>query len=246
MTKKERWRCFEVVREQAAKHENLVPIATIAAPYTKEVLEHAAVAKDLGYAGAQLIPPYYWIPDEDEVYRHYALAAESGLPIVAYHNPRLSKFHMTREFVGRLADIPGVIAMKEVKTDRHVDLEPLFHIIDGRIDVFTTFRVFTTGLILGSSGGFINAFAVPYCVAIWKLFNEKGDPKKIEHIQNLINKVFPRGGEDNKRHIGSTKTAASVVTGIPMGAPRAPYLLPGEHFETRLREMLPELVAACA
>ena len=241
LTNEERWESFEVVSDQASKHAGLVKVATIAAPYTRQVLEHAKVAKELDYTAAQLIPPYYWIPDEEEVYRHYQLAAETGLPIVIYHNPRLSKFLMRREFVGRLADIPGVIAIKEVKTDRHVDLEPLFNILDGRIGIFTTFRVFTTGLTLGSSGGFINAFAVPGCVKMWKLFNEGADQSRIEKIQNVLNEAFPRGGEDNKRHIGTTKMATSVVTGINMGPPRSPYYLPEPHVEKRLRETLTTL-----
>jgi dihydrodipicolinate synthase/N-acetylneuraminate lyase len=245
LSNEERWKSFEVVREQASKHKGMQAIATIAAPYTREVLEHARVAKDLDFAAAQLIPPYYWIPDEDEVYRHFALAAETGLPIVAYHNPMLSKFFMEREFVGRLADIPGVIAMKEVKTDRHIHLEPLFNILNSRLDVFTTFRAFTTGLILGSSGGFINVFAVPFCVKMWKLFNEDGRSDRLENIQNLVNEVFPRGGEDNKRHIGSTKMAASVITGIEMGPPRSPYLTCEARIEEKLRSVLPKLEEAC-
>ncbi len=244
LSNSERWKCFEVVSEQVSKHSGMQKIGTIAGPCSREVVEHARVCKELGYAAAQLIPPYYWVPDEDEVYRHYQIAAETGLPIVVYHNPALSKFFMQREFVGRLADIPGIVGMKEVKTDRQRELEPLFNTIAGRIPIFTTFRVFTTGLILGSSGGFINAFAVPACMKMWRLFNEGGervDRQRLEAIQNMVNEVFPRGGEDNKRHIGTTKMATSAVSGINMGPPRAPYLLPEERFVAQLQENLPKL-----
>lgn len=241
----ERWKCMEVVADQASKHKGLTKIATIAAPFTREVTEHAKVAKELQYDGAQLIPPYYWIPDEEEVYRHYQLAAETGLPLVIYHNPKLSKFYMTRDFVSRLADIPGMIGMKEVETDRHVELEPLYKNLKDKVPVFTTFRVFTTGLILGSSGGFINAFAIPACVKLWKMWNEGGDRERMEEIQNMINEVFPRGGEDNKKHIGTTKMATSVSSGIDMGPPRSPYRLPTEDVEKQLRVMLPKLEELC-
>ena len=236
MTNTERWKCFEVVADQASKHQNLTTLATIAAPYTKEVVEHARVCKELKFAGAQLIPPYYWIPDEDEVYRHYQLALETGLPVVVYHNPMLSKFFMTREFLGKLAKLDGVIGIKEVKTDRQRELEPLFQEVAGNAPVFTTFRVFTTGLILGSAGGFINAFAVPACTKLWKMWNNNGQKSdaKMEEIQNMINVVFPRGGEENQRHIGTTKLSTSVVSGIDMGPPRAPYLSPGEKEEKRI------------
>ena len=243
LTNAERWKCFEVVSDQASQYLSLTKIATIAAPYSREVLVHAQVALDLGYAAAQPIPPYYWVPDEEEVHRHFRLAADTGLPIVIYHNPRLSKFLMSRPFIGRLADIPGVIAVKEVLTDRHVALEPLFRIVNGRIDIFTTFRVLTTGLILGSSGGFINVFAVPGCVKIWQLFQQGTDRDAMESLQNLINEVSPRGGEDNLRHIGTTKMAASVVTGIDLGPPRSPYLLPEPSVEKQLRQAWPTLAS---
>ena len=245
LTDDERYKCFEVVKDQAGKHSGIQVVGTIADTHTRKIVQHAKVAKELGFVSAQLVPPYYWVPEEEEVYRHYSLAAETGLPIVVYHNPKLSKFYMTREFIARLADISGVVAIKEVKTDRHVELEPLYKLVKGKINIFHTYRVFTTGLLLGSSGGFINAFAVPHCVKMWKMFNEEGITEKLEQIQNLVNEVFPRGGEDNKRHIGTTKMAASVVSGIDFGAPRAPYLLPEDRIKEKLTQMLPELNSLC-
>ena len=248
LSNKERWRCFEVCYQAASRYPGLFTVAMISATHTRDVLEQARVAKSIGYDAAQLIPPYYWVPDEEEVYRHYQLAAQVGLPIVVYHNPALSKFYMRREFLSKLSEIPGIIAIKEVKTDRHVDLEPLFSAIKGKVKIFTTFRVLTTGLILGSAGGFINVFAVPACVKILKLFQEGpdqhgGQREQAERLQQKVNEFFSRGGEDNKRHIGTTKMAASVVTGIPMGPPRAPYLSPDPKFEKQMRARLPELTA---
>lgn len=245
----ERIQCFEVCKAHVERHHpNLILIATIASTNSYDTAQYARYAKGAGYDAAQLNPPYYWIPDEEEVYRFYCEVAEIGLPIVVYNNPMLSKFDITARVAGRLADIPGVVAMKEVKTDRHKQLEPLFETLQGRIKIYTTFRAFTTGLWLRSSGGFINAFALPFCVKMWELF-EKGDPesfRRMEEIQNMVNIVFPRGGEDNKRHIGTTKMAVSVVTGINMGSPRAPYLLPDLKFEKILRENLPALYDLCS
>ena len=65
--------------------------------------------------------------------------------------------------------------------------------------------------------------------------------ERIEAIQNMTNEVFPRGGEDNQRHIGSTKQAATIVTGIDMGKPRFPYMFPEEDFSKKLKETLPKL-----
>lgn len=241
----ERHLCFRTCADYVARnHPHLYMIATTADTCTHKIRRHTKVAKDLGYRATQIVPPYYWKPDEEEVYRHFSDAAKMNLPVVIYHNPVLSKVPITPRFAGRLVRIPGVVGMKEVKTDRQMHLEALFNEVAGVVPIFTTFRAFTTGLMLGSGGGFINVFALEPCIAMWRMFqSDRWSTPGLEAIQNMTNEVFPRGGEGNQRHIGSTKLAASIVTGIPMGAPRAPYMLPHESFEKKLRETLPEFRA---
>jgi len=247
LTETERHRLFEFCAARLkVRYPDLVRVATTADTHTRAVLRHTQAAIQCGYHAAQLIPPYYWIPDEEENFWHYDRAAQEPLPLVAYHNPKLSGVEMSADFLGQLAQLPNVVAIKEVKTDRHIKLEPLFKQVEGRAKIFTTFRAFTTGLALGSGGGFINVFALPFCIAMWRLWHKAKtveDLQHIERIQNMVNEVFPRGGEDNRRHIGSTKLAATIVTGIPMGAPRKPYMLPDEDvgFEKKLMETLPAL-----
>jgi len=248
LSERERQECLETCAEYLHDElPHLFRIATIAATGTKHAKFYAKLAKDLGYEAGQINPPYYWVPDDQEVYRYYSEVAEVGLPLVVYNNPRLSKFDIKPKLMARLARIPGVVAIKEVKTDRHVDLEPLFYEVrnaNPHVKIYTTFRVFTTGLALGSNGGFINVFATPFCVKMFDMFQNGqtlADHDYMEKIQTMLNEVFPRGGEDNKRHIGTTKMAASVVTGIDMGPPRAPYMLPEPKYENELREKLPEL-----
>jgi dihydrodipicolinate synthase/N-acetylneuraminate lyase len=218
LANEERWSCFENCWFAARQYggPDFRTIAMIAATNTREMLEHARQAKAVGYNAGQLIAPYYWIPDEEEVYDYFLTAAGTGLPIVVYHNPRLSKFKMSRKFLGRLARIPGVIAIKEVETDRHVELEPLAKELgETKTKWFTTFRAFLDGAMLGSNGGFINVFALPACVALWNLIKE-GLLRDASSLQSMINETFPRGGEGNLKHIGTTKMAASAIL-----APRA-------------------------
>src|SRR3989338_1832826 len=246
----ERWKCFAVCAEHVRdNYHHIKLIATTADTCLSKIAMHTTAAKDLGYMAAQVIPPYYWIPDSGEVFAHYEGVAEMGLPVVVYHNPKLSKFNISPAFMGTLARIPGIVGIKEVKTDRQVHLEALFKEVNGAVPIFTTFRAFTTGLMLGSGGGFINVFALEPCVAMWRLWQKsvKDDSlamwKKAEAIQNMTNEVFPRGGEDNQRHIGSTKLAASIVTGINMGEPRSPYRSPKDsaQFDATLQSTLPKL-----
>lgn len=237
---KERWNCFHACRDESSRHDGIITIAMTADTCTKKILLHTNKAIDLGYDAAQLIPPYYWIPDDEEVLDHYSLAAEMGLPLVVYHNPMLSKVTMSIPILKRIANIPGVVAMKEVETDRQRRLEPLFPALKEKIKVFTTYRAFTTGLLLGASGCFANVQSLPFCVKMYDLW-QKGERDHAEAIQNLLNEVLPRGGESNRRHIGTNKLAASLVTGINMGSPRAPYGLPSREVQVSITSRLPQI-----
>lgn len=244
LTDEERWECWRVCKNVVDRdYPDTYMIAMISADDTLQVCEHARVAKTMGYDAGQLIPTYYWTTEEDEIFDHYQMAADVGLPIVVYHNPALSKIFMSRKFLGKLAEIPGVVAIKEVKTDPHVDLEPLFDVVTNRVPIFTTYRVAAFGLMLGSAGVFANAQTVPFCKKILELFQQRNFNvvMRMIEIQREVNRVFPRGGEANKRHIGMNKMAATLVTGIDVGPPRPPNKIPDARDEEKMRKALPWL-----
>lgn len=235
----ERVRAMEITLEEARRQPGICAVAMTSGATTLDALHYARIAGAMGYDAQQLIPPYYWRCGELEVERHYRMVAEaSDLPIVVYHNPALSKFTMSPHFVGRLAGIPNIVAIKEVLTDLQ-HLEALYDEVGGRIAVYNTFRALLSGLMLGAAGGFINVFAVPASIALLQAYRA-GDIARAQEIQRRLNRCFPRGGEETLGHLGTTKVTASVVTGIDMGPARPPYLAPVDAAE-RLRRRLPAL-----
>jgi 4-hydroxy-tetrahydrodipicolinate synthase len=221
----ERTRCFEITLDQASRHRDAIVLAMTAGPDTIVASRFTALARDMGFDAAMVIPPYYWRCGTDEAYDHYRLIAERCVfPLVVYHNPALSKFHMSAEFMSRVTALDRVVAVKEVETDvQH--LEALVQAIRGKAAYFQTFRAYYTGRQLGSAGGFINVFAVPACVAIDRAL-DAGDTARAQAIQLRLNNCFPRGGEGALGHLGTTKLTASVATGIEMGPARPPYRAP--------------------
>ena len=106
----------EIIRvavEQAAKR---VPImAGCGANSTREAIELAQFAKKVG-ADCQLqVVPYYNKPTQKGQYRHFKAIAEAtgDLPIVLYNVPGRSVADMQHATVLRLAEIPGIVGIKE-------------------------------------------------------------------------------------------------------------------------------------
>ncbi|HEY0614172.1 MAG TPA: dihydrodipicolinate synthase family protein [Candidatus Elarobacter sp.] len=235
----ERRRVLEVVLDQTRKHPGKSAFAMTSGATTLQALRWTRVAAELGYDCAVVIAPYYWKVGEREAFDHFRTVAETNLlPVCVYHNPALSKFHMSPAFFRRVAEIEQVVCVKEVETDLQ-HLEQVADALAGRAIYLQTFRAYLTGRLLGSNGGQINVFAVPACVAIddaWK----RGDVALAQEIQRRLNRVFPRGGEAALGALGMTKVTASVVTGIDMGPARPPYLAPDDAPE-RIEKRLPEL-----
>jgi len=221
----ERTRCFEITLDQASKHRDAIVLAMTSGPDTLVAMRFTMLARDMGFDGAMVIPPFYWRCGTDEAYEHYKMIAERcEFPLVVYHNPALSKFHMSAEFMSRVTALDHVVAVKEVETDLQ-HLEALVQAIRGKAAYFQTFRAYYTGRQLGSAGGFINVFAVPACAAIDRALSA-GDMGRAQEIQLRLNNCFPRGGEGALGHLGTAKLTASVTTGIEMGPARPPYRAP--------------------
>ena len=81
---------------------------------TARAIELAAVVREAGAAAALVVTPYYNKPTQQGLYLHYeAVAREGGLPVILYNVPGRTACDLLPETVARLADVPGVVAIKE-------------------------------------------------------------------------------------------------------------------------------------
>lgn len=88
-------------------------LAGIGAPRTAHVLAHAEDAQAAGAAGVMLAPVTYQMLTDDEIVGLYRdVCAELSVPLVVYDNPATTHVRMTHELYGRLAELPGVAALK--------------------------------------------------------------------------------------------------------------------------------------
>ncbi len=113
VTVEEHCEIIRVAVEQAAKR---VPImAGCGANSTAEAIELAKFARSVG-ADCQLqVVPYYNKPTQEGQYQHFKAIAEAtgDLPVVLYNVPGRSVADMSVDTALRLAQVPGVVGIKE-------------------------------------------------------------------------------------------------------------------------------------
>lgn len=82
---------------------------------TAEAIELTAFAKKVGADATLQVCPYYNKPTQEGFYQHFkAIAEEVDLPMVLYNIPgRCGGTGLTAETVARLAEIEGIVAIKE-------------------------------------------------------------------------------------------------------------------------------------
>ncbi len=106
----------EIIRVAVEHADKRVPImAGCGANSTAEAIELAKFAREVG-ADCQLqVVPYYNKPTQEGQYLHFKAIAEAtgDLPIVLYNVPGRSVADMAHDTVLRLAQVPGIVGIKE-------------------------------------------------------------------------------------------------------------------------------------
>jgi 4-hydroxy-tetrahydrodipicolinate synthase len=106
----------EIIRVSVEQANKRVPImAGCGANSTAEAIELAKFAKKIG-ADCQLqVVPYYNKPTQEGQYQHFKAIAEAvgDLPIVLYNVPGRTVADMLHDTVLRLAEVPGIVGIKE-------------------------------------------------------------------------------------------------------------------------------------
>jgi len=106
----------EIIRVSVEQARGRVPImAGCGANSTAEAIELAKFAKKVG-ADCQLqVVPYYNKPTQEGIYRHFRAIAEAvgDLPLILYNVPGRTVGDMLHDTVLRLAEVPGIVGIKE-------------------------------------------------------------------------------------------------------------------------------------
>jgi len=103
---------IKVAVDHAAKR---IPIiAGTGGNSTTEAVELTQYAKNAGADASLLVVPYYNRPTQEGMYQHFKKIAEAvDLPAILYNVPGRTVADMANETILRLAEIPGIIGVKD-------------------------------------------------------------------------------------------------------------------------------------
>ncbi|WP_420992568.1 4-hydroxy-tetrahydrodipicolinate synthase [Cupriavidus sp. 30B13] len=105
----------ELIRVAVEQADKRIPIiAGTGGNSTSEAIELTAFAKRVGADASLQVVPYYNKPTQEGMYRHFRTIAESvELPVVLYNVPGRTVADMQPETILRLAQVPGIVGVKE-------------------------------------------------------------------------------------------------------------------------------------
>lgn len=105
----------EIIRVAVEHANGRVPImAGTGANSTREAIELSRFAKEVGADCGLSVVPYYNRPSQDGIYAHFKAIAEAvDLPLVLYNVPSRTVADMSVETTLRLAQLPGIVGIKD-------------------------------------------------------------------------------------------------------------------------------------
>ncbi|MDH0740181.1 4-hydroxy-tetrahydrodipicolinate synthase [Achromobacter spanius] len=109
----------ELIRVAVEHAAGRIPvIAGVGANSTDEAIHLANHAKAVGAHAGLSVVPYYNKPSQEGLYRHFRTIAEAvDLPTILYNVPGRTVADMSNETVLRLAQVPGIIGIKDATGD---------------------------------------------------------------------------------------------------------------------------------
>jgi 4-hydroxy-tetrahydrodipicolinate synthase len=188
---------------------------------TREALALSREAEALGAAGVLVIPPFYSVPTEDELYVHYRTIADGiGIPVMVYNNPATANVDLQPHLIARLATIEGCRYVKESTLDP-TRVRDIIALCGERMTVFAG--------VLGYESAWLGAAGwVAVCSNVAPRLSSEmfraavaGERDRALGLYRRLAPLLPWVG--GPRYVSGTK-AALEIAGMSMGPPRPPRL----------------------
>jgi 4-hydroxy-tetrahydrodipicolinate synthase len=197
-------------------------IAGTGAAGTRQVIELACSAQEVGATACLIVCPYFLHPSDKGIYQHYYTIARTlpEMPIILYNIPQVVDAYLPRRVVEDLADIPNVVGLKDSSGNLTYTMEILEYAGD-RINVLIGHDEVVLNALAGGASGMILASAQVY-PEVWQAVFQavrRGDLETARALQRQVQKlsrIFCRYGG------GVAIKQALKMMGVDAGRPRSP------------------------
>ena len=191
---------------------------------TPRAVENSRRAEEYGADGLMILPPYYYTPTDDEIFRYYQAISEAvTIPIMLYNNPVTSNVDMSARLVARLTKaFENVRYIKESSQDI-ARVRDVIEATDGVMNVYAGERV-VDSFLLGAIG-YVNPYgnyAPRASSRIWNFLTEGriDDARKVQRLIDAMDHIIAEGHPTYGHQCYSKKLAA--YAGYPVGDVRPP------------------------
>jgi len=246
MNFKERVKLFQVVKEAVGDKIPLIP--GVGATSTKETIELAKKAAELGFDAVMVVSPYYTKPTQSQLYIHFKKVAESvNINIMVYNIPIFTGVNVNPETLSKLAEIENVVAIKE---EAELNPKQMTEFINSTPDDFIIYcgddSMVLEAYAQGGTkriGGIISGASHIIGIQLRKMiemFNE-GNVQEAAEMQQKFLPLFRIMGQNGRFNPCALIKEAMKMVGYKAGIPRLP-LTPGTEEEiAEVKRVMKEL-----
>jgi len=211
-----------------------------AAHSTRETIEMTTYAKKAGCDGVLLVPPYYGLPNQDEIYEYYKDVAKAvPIQIMMYNNPYTSGVDVLPKTVARLAAFENIPYIKESSADIR-RIHEIMMLCGDKIDVWCGWEDLAyESLFMGCKGWVCPTSNIVPKMTV-DLFNLV-QAKKFAEAEKLYYKLLPLLISLESSQLGAKIKEAMNMLGKKGGKPRKPFLPLADAQKPELKKILKDL-----
>ena len=197
-------------------------IAGTGAAGTRQVIELARNAQEVGATACLIVCPYFLHPSDKGIFQHYYTIAKAlpDMPVILYNIPQVVDAYLPRRVVEDLADVPNIVGLKDSSGNLTYTMEILEYAGD-RINVLIGHDEVVLNALAGGASVMIQASAQVY-PAVWQAVLKavsSGDletARALQHRVQKLSRIFCRYGG------GVAVKQALKMLGVDAGQPRSP------------------------
>jgi 4-hydroxy-tetrahydrodipicolinate synthase len=221
LSREERRKNVELAVEEAGG--KIPVIAGTGVPSTKATIDLSKDAKDAGADAVMIVTPFYLIPNEEGLIKHYKTITEKvDVPIVLYNIPQHTKVNLDSTLIEKLCnEAPNIVGLKDSYGNLSQFADTIARVGD-KISVLTGCDdLILPSLILGAPGAIVAlANIAPKMVVELFEYAKKGEINKAKEIYfKLLPIARAIGSEYN--FPAPVKEAVNLL-GRKAGPPRSP------------------------